>query len=79
MAPLAGGRWAAALFNRSPAVDSITLDWGVLDGVAPTAQFDVRDVWAGADRGSFTGSYTAPEVDSHGVALLVLTPVRAAA
>jgi hypothetical protein len=75
VAPLVGGRWAATLFNRSPALDTITLDWSVLEGVPPTAQFSVRDVWAGTDRGSFAGSYTANAVGSHGVTLLVLTPV----
>ena len=72
-APLTGGRWAAALFNRSPGPDAITLEWGAL-GVTPGTRFDVRDVWAAADRGVFAGEYTAAAVDAHGVALLVLTP-----
>ena len=42
--------------------------------VAPTARFAVRDVWAARDMGVFTGSYTARNVPSHGVAMLILTP-----
>lgn len=72
-APLAGGRWGAALFNRSPAPDAITLEWAAL-GVPMRARFAVRDVWAGADRGVFAGAYTAAAVEAHGVVLLVLTP-----
>ncbi len=79
VAPLSGGRWGAVLFNRSPAPDSITLEWEVLTGggappVPPTARFDVRDVWAGLDRGVFAAAYTAPTVAAHGVVMLVLTP-----
>jgi hypothetical protein len=53
-APLALGRVAVTLFNRSPAPDSITASWEVL-GLAPSASFDVFDVWAGASRGVFSG------------------------
>lgn len=77
-APLTGARWAVALFNRSPADDTITVEWGVLSmpgGAAPppTASFTVRDVWAGVNLGPFNASYSAPVV-SRGVALLILTP-----
>lgn len=63
-APLAGGAYAAVLWNRSPAPDlaawSDLAAWG--RGVAPGAAFDVHDVWAGADVGPATGSYTAAGV-----------------
>jgi len=78
-APLINGKYAAVLFNRSPADDSITLSWSDLDawetGVPPTAQFSVRDVWAATERGTFQGSYTASVVPAHGVVMLILTPV----
>lgn len=70
--PLSGGRFAVVLFNRSPADDTITLNWADM-GVAPTAAFAVRDIWAAADRGVRMGAYSAM-VPAHGVAFLVLTP-----
>jgi hypothetical protein len=33
----------------------------------------LRDLWAGADRGVFTGSFSVP-VDSHDVVLVRITP-----
>ena len=45
--------------------------------VPDTASFSVRDVWAAADRGNFSGSYTAAIVPAHGVVLLILTPAAA--
>ena len=74
--PLLGGAWGVGLFNRSPGNDTITVSWGMLPAgspIPPTASFDVRDVWAAADRGSFTGQYTT-SVASRSVALLILKP-----
>ena len=69
---LSGGRYVAVLLNRSPSADTITLDWNVL-GLDNNVRMAVRDVWAGADRGSFASSFNAT-VPSHGTALLVLSP-----
>lgn len=71
-APLTHGRAAAALLNRSPGADSVSVTAADVGWPAGT-RFSVRDIWAGADRGVFTGSYTAA-VDATAVALLVLTP-----
>ena len=65
-------RYVAVLLNRSPSADTITLDWNVL-GLDNNVRMAVRDVWAGADRGSFASSFNAT-VPSHGTALLVLSP-----
>jgi len=72
VAPLSGGRFAAALLNRSPGADSLSVAAADL-GWAAGARFAVRDVWAAADRGVATGAYTA-SVDAVSVALLGLTP-----
>lgn len=72
MAPLTGSRVAVVLNNRSPGDDTITATWATL-GLSPSARYDVFDIWANVDRGTFAGSYTATVV-SHGVAFLVLTP-----
>ena len=75
--PLANGAFAAVLFNRSPGDDSITLKWSDLSAwggnVLPTDRFDVKDVWAGVDRGAFSAQYVAP-VPAHGVVMLILRP-----
>lgn len=57
---------------RSPAADVIRLDWSMLN-VSSTASYAVRDIWAAADRGVFTGSYQAT-VPAHQVVYLTLTP-----
>ncbi|KAH8061828.1 alpha-galactosidase [Aureococcus anophagefferens] len=48
VAPLAGGRYAVALLNRSPAAEELTATWRAL-GLRGT--YAVRDVWAGRDAG----------------------------
>ncbi|HET7540856.1 MAG TPA: glycoside hydrolase family 27 protein [Polyangiaceae bacterium] len=59
---------AVALFNRSSANASITVQWSQLG--LPAGAASVRDLWAAKDLGSFTGSYTAMSVASHSVVLL---------
>lgn len=74
--PLAGGAFAAILFNRSPSPDAITLAWddlAALGGARP-GPLRVRDVWSGRDAGVFDGAFTDGAVPAHGVTFLVLTP-----
>jgi alpha-galactosidase len=59
---------AVALLNRGAAAASITVQWSAL-GI-PTGAATVRDLWGHSDLGSFTGSYTASSVPSHGVVML---------
>jgi alpha-galactosidase len=63
----AAGQRAVALFNRTGASASITANWSDL-GLAPGSA-TVRDLWAHADRGGFTNSFTAT-VPSHAVVML---------
>ncbi len=59
---------AVALLNRNGASASISAkftDIGLSSGSA-----SVRDLWQHADLGTFTGSYTAMNVPSHGVVML---------
>ncbi|HEY4393062.1 MAG TPA: glycoside hydrolase family 27 protein [Polyangia bacterium] len=65
---------AVALLNRGSASASITVQWSAL-GI-PTGAAAVRDLWSHTDLGSFSGSYTAAAVPSHGVVMLkvVSTP-----
>jgi len=60
------------LFNRSPGDDEVVARWSDI-GAAPGASYGVFDVWAGADRVSFTGSYTAA-VPARATAYIILTP-----
>lgn len=60
------GARAVVLFNRSTAPASITVNWS---DIGLTGSATVRDLWAKANRGSFTNSYTAT-VPSHGVVML---------
>jgi alpha-galactosidase len=70
--PLNGnGQRAVVLFNSSaaPADVSVSLaELGLADGTAR-----VRDVLLGKDLGSFTGTYTAAQIPSHGTATLKIT------
>jgi len=59
---------AVALFNRSSASASITVQWSQI-GI-PAGAATVRDLWAAKDLGPSTGSYTATNVASHSVVLL---------
>jgi alpha-galactosidase len=59
---------AVALFNRSSASASITVQWSQLG--LPAGAASVRDLWAGKELGPATGSYTASNVPSHGVVML---------
>ncbi|HVZ89264.1 MAG TPA: glycoside hydrolase family 27 protein [Polyangia bacterium] len=62
---------AVALLNRGTGTASITVQWSAL-GI-PTGAATVRDLWNHTDLGSFSGSYTASSVPSHGVVMLKVT------
>ncbi len=64
---------AVVLFNRGTSAASITVQWSSL-GI-PAGAATVRDLWSHADLGTFTGSYTAQSVPSHGVAMLRIISV----
>ena len=79
--PLAGGRWAAALLNRSPSPAAIVLNWTDLNAwaaqgfsVTSSERFVVRDIWLNLTMGIYEGSYEGAPVPAHGVTLLTLTP-----
>jgi alpha-galactosidase len=62
---------AVALLNRGTAAASITVQWSAL-GI-PTGAATVRDLWSHTDLGSFSGSYLASSIPSHGVVMLKVT------
>jgi hypothetical protein len=76
--PLSGGRWAALLFNRGDKGAEVTLDFGALPGVAPTAgaalQLAATEVWGGAQLGVTTGRLTASLSDPHSSLFVILSP-----
>jgi alpha-galactosidase len=75
--PLAKGKHAVILFNRSGSSAVITANWTDL-GLAAGTKYQVRDLWAHADMGVMTESFSA-NVTSHGVFMVKLTPVSVTA
>jgi len=65
---------AVALLNRGTSTASITVQWSAL-GI-PTGSATVRDLWSHTDLGTFTGSFTAASVPSHGVTMLKVTSTQ---
>jgi alpha-galactosidase len=65
---------AVALFNRSGGTASISVTWSQIG--LPSGAATVRDLYAQKDLGSFTNSYTASSVPTHGIVMLkvVSTP-----
>jgi alpha-galactosidase len=59
-----------ALLNRSATMANITVKFS---DIGLTGTVIVRDLWAKADKGEFTGSYTM-SVPSHGTGLLKISP-----
>ncbi len=70
------GQRAVVLLNRNSSAANITVRWADI-GLA-TGSASVRDLWAKADRGSFSGGYTA-SVQPHGVVMIKVTGSEPAA
>ena len=62
---------AVALLNRGTSAASITVQWSQLG--LPAGSATVRDLWSHTDLGSFTDSYTAMSIPSHGVTMVKIT------
>jgi alpha-galactosidase len=59
---------AVVLLNRTGASASIAAQWSALG--LPAGNATVRDLWSHTDLGTFSGSYTASAIPSHGVAMI---------
>ena len=74
--PLHDGSQAVVLLNR---VDSgsepITVQWTDIGFPASQAAV-VRDLWQQKDLGTFTGSYTSPDINAHSSMMLKITPTK---
>jgi hypothetical protein len=71
--PLLGGSQAVVLLNRGDtSSEQITVQWTDI-GFAATHSANVRDLWVRKDIGIFTGNYTSPKIDPHGVMMLNIT------
>ncbi len=73
MKPLRDGSRAVVLFNRGMIQASVTASWWRLQLHGPAT---VRDLWAHADKGSFTDHYSAI-VPAHGAVMLRIAPAAA--
>jgi alpha-galactosidase len=65
---------AVALFNRSGSASSMSVTWSQIG--LPAGAATVRDLYAQKDLGSFTDSYTASSVPSHGIVMLKITSAQ---
>jgi len=70
--PLPGGRTAVLIINSSPDTQSLSVQWSQVPGLSAGGTYRVRDVWAHAELGSFTGGYTAIGLTPHDSAFLVV-------
>jgi alpha-galactosidase len=69
--PLRDGSRAVVLLNRSSIATAMTVTWWRIGLPAGAAR--VRDLWAHADRGTFTNRFSAP-VPPHAVVMVRITP-----
>jgi alpha-galactosidase len=70
---LSGGSQAVILLNRGNGDNEpITVKWSDIAFPVDHSAL-VRDLWARKDLGIFTGSYTSPNIPSHGVIMLNIT------
>jgi hypothetical protein len=71
--PLSDGSQAVVLLNRGDSgSEPITVKWDDI-GFPVDHSAVVRDLWARKDIGTFTGSYTSPNIDYHAVMMLKIT------
>lgn len=74
--PLADGSQAVVLLNRGDSHrETITVQW-IDIGFPPTHAALVRDLWERKDVGTFTGSYTSPNIEPHSVMMLKISLVN---
>ncbi len=74
--PLSNGSQAVLLFNRgNTGSEPITVKWSDI-GFSVDRSAIVRDLWARKDLGTYTGSYTSPNIDHHAVMMLKITPTK---
>jgi hypothetical protein len=71
--PLSNGSQAVLLLNRgNTGSEPITVKWSDI-GFPVDRSAIVRDLWARKDLGTYTGSYTSPNIDHHAVMMLKIT------
>lgn len=63
------GEFGVLLLNRLSTSQNITVNWSNL-GLAISRPADVRDLWAHADLGNYSGSFTATNIPPHGSVML---------
>jgi hypothetical protein len=71
--PLSNGSQAVLLFNRgNTGSEPITVKWSDI-GFPVDRSAVVRDLWTRKDLGTYTGSFTSPNIDHHAVMMLKIT------
>lgn len=73
---LSNGSQAVVLFNRgNNGSEPITVQWKDI-AIPEDHSAHVRDLWERKDLGIFIGNYTSPNIDSHSVMMLKITPMK---
>lgn len=73
--PLANGSQAVLLLNRGTGNEPMTVHWSDI-GFRADHSATVRDLWTRQDLGTFAGNYTSPNLNSHSVMMLKVTPTK---
>ena len=74
--PLSDGSQAVVLLNRADTgSEPITVHWSDI-GYPVDHSAVVRDLWQRKDLGTFTGNYTSPNIESHSVMMLKISPTK---
>ena len=66
--------WTGVNVSLDFEAETATLEWADV-GLAGTARAAVRDLWAHADLGTFTGAYTASAIAPHESRVLKIAPL----
>jgi len=70
--PISATQTAVLLMNHDASTASLTVNFSTIPGVTCTT-CKLRDVWAHADLGSFTGTYTASNLITHDSAFVIVS------
>eukprot|EP01116_Phalansterium_solitarium_P025514 TRINITY_DN97_c0_g1_i1.p1 TRINITY_DN97_c0_g1~~TRINITY_DN97_c0_g1_i1.p1 ORF type:complete len:472 (-),score=162.89 TRINITY_DN97_c0_g1_i1:242-1501(-) len=65
---------AVLVMNHADSANAITVDFSAIPGLASSASYKVRDIWAHQDLGTFSTSWTTPQLPSHDSSFLIVAP-----
>jgi len=72
--PVDAATTAVMLMNHAATTAAFTVAFADVPGLSATTAYKLRDAYAHADLGTFTGTYTPPPTASHDSVFLIITP-----